>query len=210
MAKIIRGCMSATTNEDIDQIFDFLDINENDIFCDLGSAKGKTVFYSSKTIKFSYGIENHTKDFQISQNYKKAHKISNVKFIKGNYENRQILNKVSDSTIVYCINDISLSFLKLFEEIFNSETLFVTIGYPPYPIKPHTFIDGYFYVMKTPFKLAKNPNEWATSVLGKISTMKDVYKQIRKDDKPKYANDLIDELKEQTISTHWLVKKYFK
>jgi len=208
MTKIIRGNPYATKNKDIDRIFDFLGISKKDIFCDLGSGKGKIVFHSSKKIKFSYGIENYRKYIRYSKARKKKQKTSNMKFIEGNYEKRQILNKVSNSTIVYCINDVSLSFLKLFEEIFESETFFVTFGYPPYPILPQTFIDDTFYVMKTPFKLAKNPEKWARSILGKNSTMKDVYKQIKKDNKPKYANEMIEDLKELIISTHWLVKKY--
>lgn len=208
MVRIIRGKTRGLTNKELDKVFDFLHISKNEIFCDLGSAKGHAVFRASKTVETAYGIEMHSKDFLKSQRLQKKQKINNIKLIYGNYENRKILNKVSNSSIVYCSNDLPLSFMGLFEKIFKPKTLLITLGYPPYPIKPKFFIPEDFNVIEIPFKLAKTPNEWASGIIGKKATMKDVYTQIKKNYKPEFALEMIDELKEQSISYHWLIKKY--
>jgi len=210
LKKIDRGNSQATSKKDIDRILEFLEADKNDIFCDLGSGKGKAVMYASEKVNFAYGIENYYDYFHFSQNLKKKRKKPNVKFIKGNYTNKKTLRKVSDSTIIYCINEEPLSTYKLMESIFQPKSLFVTLGYPPYPIKVQTFIDEYFYVMEIPFHMAKTPKEWVFSVLGKKGSMTDVYKKIRRDWKPKYAKEMIDDLKELSDSTQWLVNKYKK
>lgn len=201
-----RGDPEATKKKDICDILDFIKAKSTDVFCDLGCGNGKTVLWASEKVGFAYGIEKHKRTYLAAERNKKKRKRGNVEFINGDYIKHKTFNRVVKSNIIFCINEEPLSIYVMIEKTLKPNSFFITFGFPQYPIIPQSRLRNY-YIMKTPFKIARNEHIWVRSVLTRNSKIGDVYRKMRRDFKPKFAKDDIEDLRELIISIKWLFEK---
>ena len=135
-------------------------------------------------------------------NIKKS-RCTNVKILNESYCKLSTLKKLRKGTIFYCTNNESLGFFKKFEKIMPKNVRFVTFYLPPYPIKPKSY-DDWYYLMITPFDLAKNKNDWIKSVT-KRKSLHGLITEIKQDFHDHKERTL--ELEEDLIGIDWISNK---
>jgi len=163
-----RGRSNATSFKDTQIILKLAEVNSDDIFCDLGCGNGNVCRWASKKTNFVYGVEEYKKRYHSAIMNIKKFGCTNVKILNESYCKLSTLKKLRKGTIFYCTNNESLGFFKKFEKIMPKNIRFVTVYLPPYPIKPKLY-DEWYYLMTTPFDLAKNKDDWIKSVTKKKS-----------------------------------------
>jgi len=175
-----------------DILFEFSELNNKDIFYDLGSGTGKVVIdaYKKRNVKKSIGIEYNKNYYDIAKKRAKDELSQNVvgknvDFLHGNYsdkkENRYVFD-VSDATVVY--NSLAPSgksefYDSQFEGVSGVKIIkkdLPLVGFKPMNVS-RTDENSQFFLMLTPLKNYRiySKKEWATSVMGKDSEIKDVY-----------------------------------
>ncbi|NIP62408.1 MAG: methyltransferase domain-containing protein [Nitrosopumilaceae archaeon] len=209
MSEKWRGNSQATKKWELDEILEFLEVNNDDVFCDLGCGRGNLCIWASDKVKKSYGIEDNKDRYQKAKQKVLHRKKKNIRLIHGNYEDENTLNKIKDANIVFCINESSLSLYKKLEDALKPNTVFVKLGFPEYPVMRQSFVNDHS-IIKIPFKIAKNKNQWINNVLGRKGTHKDLHKQIKKDFLKEFANEQIETIDDDIISIDWLRKKFKK
>ena len=209
MSQFERGKSDATKKSELDEILDFLQVNKEDSFCDLGCGKGNTCIWASERMKCAIGIEDDRKRLSRANKNKNSRKRKhpNVQFIFGNYRTPEVLKNIKDCNVIFCVNTTDLGLYKWIEEVVRPESSFIKLGFPDYPVKKHSSV-GDFFIMKSPFKLAKNRTEWVHSLLGSKSSTRELHNRIKHDCKPKYAEDEIQGIESEITGLHWVLKKY--
>jgi len=174
-----RGNPGATGYEDLKLILKLSKATSSDIFCDLGCGNGDVCRWTSKNVKSVFGVDDDKNRFLSAKRNIKKFRCDNVKILNEKYGLINTLRKLKSATIFYCTNEESLGFYRKFEKVVNPETRFVTYYLPPYPIKPDSF-DDWYYLMTTPFSIAKSKKEWVKTVTHKGS-FKGLIREIKRD-----------------------------
>lgn len=173
-----RGESSLTTAAEVKRILKITGANKNDVFYDLGCGHGKVCIRAAKVAKLAVGIEDHVDTYR--QALKFVEKSIAAKRVKIRHQDI-FKTKISDATIVYTVLDEDKRDLDFYEKHLKKGCRFVTTYVPLIGIKPDKK-DGKFYMMKVPFKKAKDEEEWAKSVLQtKSASSKKLYKILRHD-----------------------------
>jgi len=175
----LRGRSDITNFEDTQLILKLANVTPKDIFCDLGCGNANVCRWASKKVNFVYGVEEYKKRYQTAISNIKKYRCTNVKILNESYCKISTLKKLRKGTIFYCTNDESLGFFKKLETTVKPKSRLVTYYLPPYPIKPDNF-DDWFYVMTTPFSIAKSKQDWIKSVTRK-GTLNGLIKEIKRD-----------------------------
>lgn len=203
MSENWRGNPEVTKKKELWKILDLVNASPNDVFCDLGCGHGKLCIWASKKVKHAIGTESDRRRYRIAKRKTRENKSKNITILNEDYRYPRTLRKLRNCTILYCTNGEGLGFYKKIEEVVGSGAYFVTYYIPPYPIKPE-FHDDWIYVMRTPFKVAKNKEEWVRA-LGKGKSLTHLKKRISRgftDYKEK-----ILELKEEVAGLEWVFRK---
>lgn len=176
----------------IDILFDFSQLNENDVFYDLGSGTGKVVVdaYKKRNVQKSIGIEYNKKYFDISKKRAKKELLreafgKRVDFFHGNYsdknENEYIFD-ISDATVVYnslAPSDKSDFYDEQFGGISGIKIIkkdLPLVGFRPIKASRKD-PDSPFFLMCTPLQKYRisSKNQWASFVLGKDAEISEVF-----------------------------------
>lgn len=198
-----RGDPRATTRKELLDAFKLVDVSNEDVFCDLGCGHGKICVWASKEVKFCFGVEEKTPFFNESKRNVRKSKKTNIKLLKEDYTDAKTLRKLKNCTVFYCTNGETWGFYKRFENLMNKDTWFISLYFPPYPIKVDRH-RGWMFAMKTPFKIARNRNEWLRSIT-KSRSIKSMKIKIRADYKD--YKDRIKELDDWIEGFDWIKKK---
>lgn len=151
---------------------------KKDVFYDLGCGYGRPCVWIAPRVKLAVGYENHIDRF----------KRAKLAVEKSGYKN--IFIKHSDfsfasyrkATIIYSIVDIGLQIMARINRQSKPGTRVILYRRPNYPIKGKK-ISGNYFIMRTPFKKARDPDEFAKMILGrKTATIEDLYKKLGTED----------------------------
>ncbi|HXV38319.1 MAG TPA: class I SAM-dependent methyltransferase [Nitrosopumilaceae archaeon] len=179
MEKIIRGDPRLTRKNDLDEVLEAVKANSDDVFCDLGCGEGLLCIWASERLKYAYGIEFHRRNYSKAQENKGRYNRSNVRFIYKDYNNIEEIPELKKCTIFFCSNGLDYDFYQRLEKFLKGKKFFFASQYfAPYPILSKKC--EYGFIMKAPFKMAKNEKEWVQYMLGKNKTMEDLLKFIRR------------------------------
>ncbi len=201
--RIERGNSKLTGKNQLYRILDLVKAKSTDIFCDLGCGQGMTCIWASEKLSYSIGIENYKKNYLKAQKNKRKYKRRNVLFIFNDYEKLEAISRLKKCTIFFCTNELDYDFYKRLENFVKPKQVhFVSQYFAPYPIMSKCRDD--VFIMKTPFKIARNEEEWLHYMLGKGKTRKDLYQEIRSF--PDLKNK-IKELDDDIDFINWLCKK---
>ena len=197
-----RGRSDVTSFKDLKLILQLAEIKPSDIFCDLGCGKGNLCRWASKRLKYSYGIEESKRRYKSAKANMKKFSVRNATILNHNFRLSQTLRKLRQCTIFYCTFDEDLGFFKKFQDIVKPKTRLITYYLPPYPIMANSFED-WFYLMVTPFSIAKNKTEWLKSV-----TKKGSFNELVKDIKRDFEDheERILDLEESLDGINWITK----
>ena len=206
----------------IDNMFNLVDLDKNDIFYDLGSGTGKVVIaaHKKRKVRKAIGIEYDKQYYEISKT-RKAHEIQNAnslentEFWYGDYSQKQgnqYVFDISDATVVY--NSLAPSGKSSFYDYQFSGRNGVKIVKKDLPLVGYKPVktsrqdpNSLFFLMLTPLDKYRihSKSEWARYVMGKNSTIDDVfeyYKQLwEKNNYEKIPNKIETKLED-------LIKKY--
>ena len=199
-----RGRSNVTNFKDTQIILKLAEVNSNDIFCDLGCGNGNVCRWVSKKVNFVYGVEEYKKRYHSAITNIKKFRTTNVRILNKSYCKLSTLKKLRKGTIFYCTNNESLGFFKKFEKIMPKNVRFVTFYLPPYPIKPKSY-DEWYYLMITPFDLAKNKNDWIKSVTTRKS-LQGLITEIKEQFPDDYEERIL-ELEEDLTGIEWICNK---
>jgi len=205
-----RGKSNSTNYEETKLILKLTKATKNDIFCDLGCGNGNVCRWASKFVKLTYGTEDSKQRFRSAIKNIKKYQCKNIKILNANHRYEKTLKILRKCSIFYTTGDESLGFFMNLENFVNPKTRIVSYYVPPYPIKPNSF-EGWFYLMITPFTLARSKREWVRSVTtkrsldGLIKETKFLIKEGKRDLKD--HEDRILGLKERITSTDSIKKK---
>ncbi|MBI3639235.1 MAG: hypothetical protein HY223_02870 [Thaumarchaeota archaeon] len=203
MNRIERGNSKLTRKKDIEEIFALVNARPTDAFCDFGCGQGLACIYASRKLSFAIGIEDHRENYLKAQKNKNNLQRGKVSFFFRNYENFETIPKLNKCTIFYCTNELDYGFYKSIEEFLSPKRVyFVSQYFAPFPLMSKKYDE--WYVMKTPFKIAKNEKEWIAHMLGKGKTRKDLLRSIQ--GFPDYE-DKKKELAEDIGFIRWLCRK---
>ncbi|HYL66804.1 MAG TPA: methyltransferase domain-containing protein [Nitrosopumilaceae archaeon] len=195
-----RGNPRLTTKRELNQILDIVNAKPNDVFCDLGCGEGMLCIWASERLKYAYGIENYKKNYSKSQENKRTKLRSNVRFIFKNYDDLEKIPELKKCTIFFCTNGFFPDEFQRLEEFLKPKKfVFVSQYFATYPIMSKKYDN--FYIIRTPFKVAKNQKGWIQYMLGKNKTRKDLLKIMR--EFPDYSNKK-EELDEIIRHFNWI------
>ena len=196
----LRGRSDATSHEETKLILKLANATSKDIFCDLGCGNGNVCRWTSKKVDHVYGVEDYPKRYRTAISRIKKYRCNNVEILNEKYSKISTLKKLRNVTIFYCVNAETIGFFKKFQEIMPNNVRFVTLFPPPYPIKPKTY-DKWFYLLTTPFELAKNKKEWIKSVTKK-KTLSGLISELKQEGG--YSEEDIIELEEDLKGIDWI------
>lgn len=168
-----KGRSNATHPKDITRLFNYLNVPNNAVFCDLGCGNGELCIKSVNHVKEAIGFECDAKRYLIAK--KKSRDYDNISIYKENYTHKKAQNKIKKGTIFYSTNELDVEFLKILQRKIGKNKYIIQYYFPPCPIKPQ-FKVGWYYVIKTPFKFATTKKEWIKSLCG--TNVKN-YKELR-------------------------------
>lgn len=194
-----RGIPELTDRRTTIQIFELAKLSRDDVFYDLGCGHGWVCIWAAQRCKYAKGIESHpTLVKQACKNVEKSG-LKNVEIIHNDF----IKHRFPDADVLYCVTDLDFDDLKRWNMRKIKKNLrIVTIGPPPIPIKPISS-RGIFYLTRFPFELAKNSEDWYSTVIQKRNgKWKDVVRRLRKGANVESYHSIQD-LRKQ-------FKKYFK
>lgn len=183
-----RGNPKATKPSEVEKILRLAKATGSDIFYDLGCGHGRVCIIASKKVRKTVGIEDH---FATYKEALRAVRNSGLQD-KVKIRNSDISSaRIGDATIIYSTINESYKDLERFERLLKKGCRFVSVNVPLVGIKPDKK-DGMFYLMRIPFKHAKDEDDWARSVLGtKNGTAAKLYKKYAK----WYGRDFVKDLK---------------
>jgi len=185
-----KGKSNATRPYEITRLFNFLKIKKNNVFCDLGCGDGALCIKSISRVRKAIGIECDEKRYLTAKN--KTEKNDNIRIYKGIYTHKKSINRIKDATVFYCVNGECVDFLQNLDKSVKKGTLYIQYGLPPCPIMPE-FKLGWYYIMKTPFKMANSENEWIRSL--KRGNFVNLKRNVRKRFKKIGVEELEEDLK---------------
>lgn len=177
------GPPTALSPKEMDLIVNLAKISSKDVFYDLGSGTGKFVLYVAQNTKAkkAVGIEIDFRRFYCSvRNARHELTKSQLKrtdFYCANYD----LYDISDASVIYEGHERIEDEPEKLDEILNGQRARIVtadlplIGCEPLHCASHR--GRKFFLMRTPLKKStvRNPDKWASSVLDKPSSLKDVY-----------------------------------
>jgi SAM-dependent methyltransferase len=161
---------------------------EKDVFYDLGCGYGRLCIWIAPRVKLAIGYENHYDRFKRAKRAAEESGYENI-LIKNSDFSFASYNK---ATIIYSIVDIGLQVMTRINKQSKPGTRLILYKRPNYPIKGSR-ISGNYFIMRTPFKRAKDQNEFAKMVLDQRNvTIDDLYKKLGAED----TKDLKREIRE--------------
>lgn len=171
-----RGSPIATKPSEVKRILRLANATRNDVFYDLGCGHGRVCIIAAEHVKRAVGIEDHVATYKEAKRaVKKAGLDRRVKIRDSDVTTARI----SDATIVYSTLDENYADIFRFERVLKKGCRFVSASVPLIGIKPEKR-DGDFYLMKVPFKHAKDEADWAKAALqSKNGTPAKLYKKYR-------------------------------
>ena len=162
---IISGDEVQLPEHSLRSIFEFVDLDENDIFYHLGCGDGKGIAIASKEfgVKKAIGIDLDSKKINEAKKLIQEEKLSNTQVL-----NENILNsKFDDASVVlfwFTDSEIIQSMMKKFEKL-KKGCKIITIWGPLPDCLPYK-IDFPYIINQVPFKQAKDLKEQLLSVFG--------------------------------------------
>jgi SAM-dependent methyltransferase len=178
----------ATQPAEVKRILRLAKATKDDIFYDLGCGHGRVCIIASKQVKRAVGIEDHIATYKEAvRAVRKAGLQDKVKIRNSDVSSA----KIGDATMVYTMINESYKDLERFERLLPRGSRFISAYVPLIGVIPDKK-DGSFYLMKMPFKHAKDEDDWARSVLGtKNGTAGKLYKKYTR----WYGREFVKDLK---------------
>lgn len=122
-----RDSSHATSKITLTQLLNLVKANKNDIFCDLGCAKGDLCIHALKKVGYCVGIDNYKYRHRVAKNkIRRLGLKDKVRVLKASYTSVRTLKRLTTCTIFYCTNELDIDFFKNFDEIMNTR---FTLGY---------------------------------------------------------------------------------
>ncbi len=197
-------------DNEIKRIFEMVDLNESDIFYDLGSGNGEIVrqAITLKKVKKSNGIEEDYLRFLgavvDSMSLLKRKETQRIDFWRGKFDKINF----SEATVVYHGLSEEKKTVDMFNKVFkkkkNVRIIVSDIPFVGYrPVKVNRKDPKYpFFIMQTPLEEYRvEKKQWIKKVLGKKGTIKDVcsyYSKLLQDRvlEPKDRKDFMKSLRD--------------
>ena len=134
-------------------MFEFLELDENDIFYHLGCGDGKGIFIARNEfhVKKAVGIDNDTKKIQQANDYGKKIKLDGCEFFCEDV----LTAKMDDATVIlfwFTDNDLIENMMKKFEELPDGCRIITLWG--PLPQCLPSKVEFPYIVNQVPFKTA--------------------------------------------------------
>lgn len=162
----IRGNPNITKPGEVKRILKLARATSRDVFYDLGCGHGRVCILAAKKVRRAVGIEDHIATYKVAvKAVKKAGLQNKVRIRNSDFS----FAKLADATIVYSTLNEDEADTDRFERLLKKGCRFISAGVPLIGIKPEQ-IDGTLYLMRVPFKHAKDEDDWARSVLNTRNT----------------------------------------
>lgn len=172
-----RGDPNTTKPRDVKRILRLAHATKNDIFYDLGCGHGRVCIIAAEKVKLAVGIEDHYATYRKAiEAVKKSGLVHKIIIRHSDFLNA----KISHATIVYAVAlEDSERDGEHYENVLKAGCRFITLYLPLIGTKQDK-VDYPYFMMKVPFKHAKDELEWARSVLRtKNATPTKLYKKLR-------------------------------
>lgn len=164
-AGIISGEDVQLPDHSFRKIFEFVKLNEKDIFYHFGCGNGKGIAIAADEfgVKKAVGIDNDSKKIEDAKKLLQEKRLSNVELL-----NENILNSKFDdaSVILFWFTDVQIieSMMKKFEKLGNKCKIITIWG--PLPGCLPDKVDFPYIINQIPFKQAKDLQEQLLAIFG--------------------------------------------
>jgi SAM-dependent methyltransferase len=160
-----RGSPTATTKREFSALLREINLSKDrDIFYDLGCGYGRVCIWAAPKVELSIGYENHHDRFKVAEREVKKSGLKNIEMRNRDF----FFASYKRATVVYSMVDVGLQVMARINRQSKAGTRVIQYRRPNYPLKAK-WISGNYFLMETPFKRVKNPDEFAKILLDRAN-----------------------------------------